>query len=116
MTLAEASRVSELQALDLRYRLYQPEGVVFSIPTLGKKGTVGAPAKQVMFGAFPEDDCLCVVECLKRYEAVTLQHRSKEPGSPQPLFLSYIKPQGPVTSQRLAHWFKGIITRKGRSI
>lgn len=31
MALVEASRVSELQALDLRYGLYCPEGVVFSV-------------------------------------------------------------------------------------
>lgn len=34
MALVEASRVSELQALDLRYHVYQPEGVVFQIPTI----------------------------------------------------------------------------------
>ena len=45
--LIDASRVLELQALDLRYRLCCPEGVVFSVPTLGKKRTVGAPSKQV---------------------------------------------------------------------
>ena len=61
MALVDASRVSELQALDLRYRLYHPEGVVFSLPTLGKKRIAGAPPKQVMFGAFPGDDSLCVV-------------------------------------------------------
>ena len=113
MALVDASRVSELQALDLRYRLYRPEGVVFSMPTLGKKRIVGAPPKQVMFGAFPEDDRLCVVKCLKHYEAVTMHHRNKEPGSPQPLFLSYIKPHGPVTSQRIAHWLKEILGKAG---
>jgi len=55
MTLVEASRISELQALDLRYRVFQPEGVLFTLPTLGKKRTVEAPPKQVMFGAFPDD-------------------------------------------------------------
>ena len=113
MALVDASRVSELQALDLRYRLYCPEGVVFSMPTLGKKRIVGAPPKQVMFGAFPEDDRLCVVKCLKHYEAVTTHHRNKEPESPQPLFLSYIKPHGPVTSQRIAHWLKEILGKAG---
>ena len=63
------------------YRLYSPEGLIFS---LEMKSTVGAPP--VMFGSFT-DDHLCVAKCLK-----LLQHRSKEPGSPQPLFQSYIKP------------------------
>jgi len=74
MTLVEASRVSELQALDLRYWTYRPEGVVFTMTTLGKKRTVGASPKQVIFGAFPNNDCLCVVKCLKQYEAITLQY------------------------------------------
>jgi len=37
---------------------------VFQIPTLGKKTVMGGPPREVMFGAFPEDSCLCVVKCL----------------------------------------------------
>ena len=36
-----------------------------------------------------------------------------EPDNPQPLFLSYIKPHGPVTSQTIAHWLKEILGRAG---
>jgi len=96
MALVWESRVSELQTLDLRYQIFCPEGVVFNMPTLGKKRKVGAPPKQVMFEAFPEDCCLCVVQCLKQYEAVTQQYRNKEPNQLQPLFLSYVKPHNPV--------------------
>ena len=46
-------------------------------------------------------------------EVVTLHHRNKEPGSPQPLFLSFIKPHGPVTSQWLAHWLKEVLGKAG---
>lgn len=113
MALVEASRVSELQALDLRYRFYRPEGVFFQLPTLGKKRIVGAPPKEMMFGAFPEDSRLCVAKCLRRYEECTAQYRKMEPSSPQPVFLSYIKPHGPVTSQRIAHWLKEILGSAG---
>ena len=65
MALVDASRVSELQALDLRYR---PEGIVFQIPTLGKKRIVGVPPKQIMFGAFLGDSRLCVIKNLRQYE------------------------------------------------
>ena len=58
MALVEASRVSELQALGLRYQFYHPEGVLFQLLTLGKKRTVGASPKQLMFGAFPSDSHL----------------------------------------------------------
>jgi len=61
MALVASSRVSELQALDLRYYVYRSEEVAFTMPTLGKKRTVGAPPKEAMFGAFPDNDCLCVV-------------------------------------------------------
>jgi len=113
MALVEASRVSELQALDLRYCLYRPEGAVFRMPTLGKKRVVGAPPKEVMFGAFPQDSRLCVVKCLRQYEKTTVQYRKMEPGSPQHLFPSYIKPHEPVSSQRIAHWLKDILGRAG---
>lgn len=59
-----------------------------------------------MFGAFSSDSRLCVARCLQQYEAVTLKHRKSVPDSLQPLFLSYIKPHKPVTSQRLANWLK----------
>jgi len=55
MACVGANRVSELQALDLRYRTYRPEGVCFQLPTLGKKRKAGAPPKQLTFGAFLDD-------------------------------------------------------------
>ena len=113
MSLVNTSRILELQALSLRYRLHRQEGVVFSISTLGKKRAVGTPPKQTMFGAFPGDDRLCIVKCLKCYEAVTLQHRSKESGGNQPLFLSHIKSNGYVTLPWLANWIKKVLEKAG---
>ena len=113
MALVGANRVSELQALDLRYRTYRPDGVCFQLPTLGKKRKAGAPPKQFTFGAFPNDSRLCVLRCLRRYEMITLEHREMDPEDPQLLFLSYIKPHKPVTSQRLANWLKEILGKAG---
>lgn len=53
-----------------------------------------------------------MVECLKCYEELTLQHRGTQ-SEAQPLFLSYIKPFKPVTSQRIAHWIKDILSEAG---
>jgi len=72
MGLIGANRVSELQALDLQFHTYRPEGVCFQLPTLSKKSKTGA---QFTFGAFPTDNCLCVMRCLRQYEVVTLKHR-----------------------------------------
>jgi len=66
-----------------------------------------------MFGAFPENDHLCVVNCPRQYKSETQQHRRKESGMPQPLFLSYIKSNGSITSQCLAHWIKEILGKAG---
>ena len=51
MALTDASRTSELQALDLRFRRFRPEGVYFTLAALTKKQKVGAPAKGLFFGA-----------------------------------------------------------------
>ena len=96
----------ELHALGLHHRTYRPGGVLFQLPAFGKKRVVGAPPKLVMFGAFPDDEWLCVINCLRQYEAVTAQHRKKQPSEPQPLFLLCIQPHAPVTSQCLSHWLK----------
>ena len=44
---------------------------------------------------------------------ITLEHREINPEDPQLLFLSYIKPLKPVTSQRLANWIKDILGKAG---
>ena len=111
MALVEASRTSELRALDIRYRTYKQNGVVFKLASLTKKRTPGLPPKELFFGAFPDDKTLCVVECLNCYEERTLDAR--QAGLAQPLFLSYIRPHRPVTSQRLAHWVKDLLTDAG---
>ena len=113
MSLTRASRVSELQALDLRFRQYTVNGVVFKLASLTKKRQAGAPLKEVSFTSFTGNNRLCVVRCLKQYEAVTNQFRVITPERAAPLFLSYMKPHKPVTTQRLAHWVKDLLKEAG---
>ena len=70
MALVQATRSSELQALDARFRVYRPDGVVFTLPTLTKKRKVGAPAKELFFGAYSAD--------------ITLKFRTKGQDTPDP--------------------------------
>ena len=111
--LVEASRSSELAALDLRFRQFRPEGVSFILPSLTKKRNPGAPPKEVFFGSFPENGNLCVTNCLRCYEDRTKEFRSSAEGLPKKLFLSYIRPHKPVTSQRIAHWIKDLLGLAG---
>ena len=64
MALVEACRTLELKALDLRFKVLKPEGVSFKLASLTKKRTPGLPPKELFFGAFPGNECLCVVKCL----------------------------------------------------
>ena len=112
MALIDASRTSELQALDIRFRTYKPNGVSFKLASLTKKRTPGLPPKELLFGAYPADQRLCVVLCLRHYEKVTQEFRNLD-GQANPLFISYTKPHKPVTSQRLAHWIKDLLGEAG---
>ena len=113
MALVSANRTSELQALDLRFRVYTPGGVRFKLASLTKKRKAGAPVRERFYASFTKDNCLCVVQCLKEYEEVTKSHRQIRPDVPAPLFLSYIQPYRPVSSQRIAHWIKDFLKRAG---
>ena len=77
MALIHASRTSELAALDLRFRVYRPEGVLFTLPTLTKKRNPGAPPRELFFGGYPPDSTLCVISCLRQYESITEQSRKE---------------------------------------
>ena len=41
---------------------------------------------------------------------ITLNLRPQISTHPYPVFLSYIKPHKPITSQRIAHWIKDVLT------
>lgn len=71
LALTDASRCSELHALDLRFRVFKPEGVFFTLSSLTKKRKAGEAPRTLFFGAFPENAKLCVVQCLRHYEKVT---------------------------------------------
>ena len=72
MSLVEASRTSELQALDLCFRVFKPEGVIFRLPSLTKKRVTGAPPKELFFASFPSNPKICLVSCLRVYERRTM--------------------------------------------
>ena len=51
MALVKASRTYELRALDIRFRVYKTNGVVFILASLPKKRTPGLPSKELFFSA-----------------------------------------------------------------
>ena len=87
--------------------MYRPNGELFRHTAIPKTQRVGSLPKERFFGAI-SDKQLCVVDCLKYYEETTAKHRNPQ-SEVQPLFLSYIRPLKPVTSQCIAHWIKDIL-------
>ena len=66
----------------------------------------------LFFGAFPGNECLCVVKCLSAYESATAELQTVDGGVNQ-LFISYTRPHRPITSQRIAHWIKDLLSDAG---
>ena len=89
MALVEASRSSELAALDFRFCVARPEGVTFKLPSLTKRRNPGTPPKELLFGAFVEDPDLCIVKSLEAYKKATQDFRPQAPASPNKLFISH---------------------------
>ena len=108
LALTNASRSSDLHALDLRFRTFTAEGVLFRIPGLTKTRRSGPP-KEAMFAAFGENPSLCPVNTLKQYEKLTASLRGAGSASHQ-LFVSLRKPHNPAT---IAHWLKTLLSDAG---
>ena len=111
LALTNASRSSDLHALDLDYRQFTPEGVLFRIPGLTKTRRSGPP-KEAFFTSFEEDPGLCPVATLRVYEGATKKWRSPDM-KPNLLFLALNKPHKPVTSASIARWIKELLTDAG---
>ena len=113
LALTSAERSSELAAHDLRFRRVCPEGVVFNLPCLTKSIRSGKNLKQSFHTSFPEDKNLCVVECLREYEARTKDMRTVIAGQENKLFLSIVQPHKPVSSGTVTRWVRGLLQAGG---
>ena len=71
------------------------------------------PRAKDFFASFPPDRRLLFCTYLKVYIERTKASHPTASGSKNPLFLSYIKPHGPVTSSTLARWVKSTLAQAG---
>lgn len=95
-------RVSAITKLDLPHCHVLPEGVEFTLSAPRKRGTTDQLPK-AFFARFPSSSKLCPVETLRYYLKTTRTLRPTIPSSrPDPLFISYVKPQKPITAPSLA--------------
>ena len=61
MALVKVSKTSELRALDIRFRVYRPNGVVFKLASLTKKRMPGLPSKELFFWVHSIVTNVCVL-------------------------------------------------------
>ena len=108
LALCNASRASDIRALDMRFKQSTGEGVKSVIPGLTKARRSGPP-REVLFRAFNEADSLCPVKTLDVYVEKTAQLRVR--GSQ--LVISFKKPHNPVTSASISRWVKETLADAG---
>ena len=111
--LTSAARSSSVHKMDLRFRQFKSNGVLFKIPELTKCSGSKRPLKELFLVSFPPDRRLCFVKYLKRYEKVTERFRNNSNYNSNRLFLSYIKPHRRVLSSTIARWVKSVLTLSG---
>ena len=85
-----AARSSSVHKMDLRFRQFKSNGVLFKIPELTKCSGPKRPLKELSLVSFPPDRRWCFVKYLRRYEKVTERLRNNSNNNSSILFFCLI--------------------------
>ena len=107
LALANASRCSELYALDTQHMSWSEEGVTFTLAALTKTSRPGKE-KTLFYPKLEADKQVCPVTTLKQYIERTNRVRKVSA-----LFFSYVKPYGPVRTCTIERWLKESLSSAG---
>ena len=111
LALSNASRASEIHALDIRYLSRNENGVTFTIAELTKTVQPGKK-KVVHYLPLKQEDRLCPIAALEEYLKCTSPIRIKDPSKTQ-LLLLVLKPFQPISKSSVALWMKLLIREAG---
>ena len=104
VTLISFNRCDSLHKLGLRFHYFKRD----------TKTSGPSKVKEIFFPAFPQDRRLCVINYLKHYKEYTAEYRPKQsPSTPDPLFLSIVSPDKPISSTTFARWTKTVLKDSG---
>ena len=112
LALANASRASDIHALDLQFHKFSGEGVLFHIPSLTKTRRSGPP-KTTFIAKFEEDPSICPVRTLQIYIEKTKNLSKSEDSGRLPLLISFKKPHKAVSSATISRWIKQLLAEEG---
>ena len=104
LALSNASRASEIHALDIRYLSRNENGVTFTITELTKTAQPGKK-KVVHYLPLIQEDRLCPIAALEEYLKCTSPIRIKDTLKTQ-LLLSVLKPFQPISKSSVVRWMK----------
>lgn len=109
--LSSAQREQTLCALDLNYKTETADCISFVIAEKLKTSKPGK-SKKVKFDCLPDEPSLCTKCTLSEYisRTQTLRNRCNTACK---LFVSYIKPHKPVSTDTLARWIKHVMMDSG---
>ena len=88
MALVAASHTSKLHALDLRFRVFKPEGALFKLSSLTKKRKIGAPLKGMFLWGLHRGQMLMCSGMSARIREEDSGISTVGPSDAKPLFLS----------------------------
>ena len=111
LALTRPTRSSDITSLDLRFRRYTPEGVVFKPTKLAKQSKPERELAEFFFTSFPHNTRLCPVSTLHAYEAAT--SGIWKDNTEEKLLIATIKPHKAVASFTIARWLKTIMDKAG---
>ena len=110
LALSNASRASEIHALDIRYLSRNENGATFTITKLTKTTQPGK--KVVHYLPLKQENRLCPIAALEEYLKRTSPIRRNDTSKTQ-LLLSVMKPFHPVSKCTIARWMKVLIQQAG---
>ena len=111
LALSNASRTSEIHALDIRYLSRNENVVTFTIAELTKTTQPGKK-KVVHYLSLKQEHRLCPVVALEEYLKRTSPIRRNNTSKMQ-LLLSTMKPFHPMSKSTIARWMKILIQEAG---
>jgi integrase len=110
LALTTASRVSEIQALNVEFMLDKTTEIVFTLPQHIKTTRVGQKPHTVTLQAYEQEE-LDVVACLRTYVLRTAAWRDTD--SRHKLLLGTVAPHNPVKPCTVANWLKKLMAAAG---
>ena len=110
LALLGASRTQQLKAFRVDKLEIKGSCIVFTVDELMKTDKQGkATGHRIEFTAYPPDRRLCILKVLREYLRRTEEFRDGQ----KQLLLSYRKPHGVVSKDKIARWIREVLALAG---